>query len=334
MTRTKRVVSVLAASALVAATAAGAQVAGLSGTLIVTNKSASTATIIDVASGRTLAQLPTGAGPHEVVISRDGRHAVVTDYGGATRRTLTVIDVPALKIARTIDLGPYTAPHGIAFLPGDTIVAVTSEATRNVVLADIVRGDFVAAIGTQGNGSHMVGVTGDGSKAYTGNMGSSTVSELDLRTRAFTRTWEVPPQPEAINVTADGKEVWVGSNSTGKVSVIDVATGAVTTAAEGVAWPYRVAFTPDMVTVIIPDMRNEEVRFLERASRRELGRIALPGAGPQGIVITPDGRYAFLSLSRQAKVVVIDIRARAIVREVLAGETPDGVAYSTRVIAR
>jgi len=323
----------LAVAASLAAGSAAAQVAGLGGTLIVTNKSPSTATIVDVASGRTLAQLPTGPGPHEVVVSRDGRLAVVTDYGGQPRRTLTVIDVPALKVARTIDLGPYTAPHGIAFLPGDSIVAVTSETTRNVVLVNVVAGDVVAAIGTHGNGSHMVGVTGDGSRAYTGNMGSNTVSELDLRTRAFTRSWEVPPQPEAINVTPDGSEVWVGSNSTGKVSVIDIASGAVSTAAEGVAWPYRVAYTPDAATVIIPDMRNDEVRFLGRVTRRELGRLALPGGGPQGIVISPDGRYAFQSLSRQAKVVVIDLRTRAIVRELAAGETPDGVAFTARVVA-
>ena len=58
-----------------------AQVPGLSGTLVITNKTPATATIIDVASGKTLATLPTGQGPHEVVMSRDGRVAVVTDYG-------------------------------------------------------------------------------------------------------------------------------------------------------------------------------------------------------------------------------------------------------------
>src|SRR5829696_6513416 len=58
---------------------ATAQVPGLSGTLVVTNKSPATATIIDVATGRALATLPTGNGPHEVVLSSNGRTAVVTD---------------------------------------------------------------------------------------------------------------------------------------------------------------------------------------------------------------------------------------------------------------
>src|SRR5262245_14915674 len=119
----------IAMLALLVAAPALAQVPGVSGTVIVTNKSPGTATIIDVGTGKTLATLPTGAGPHEVVVSRDGSVAVVTDYGGQPRRTLTVIDVPALKVTKTIDLGGYTAPHGIVFLPGsaDSMVVVTSE---------------------------------------------------------------------------------------------------------------------------------------------------------------------------------------------------------------
>ena len=67
-----RVASLSLALALVVVPAARAQVAGLSGTLVVTNKTPSTATIVDVASGRTLATLPTGTTPHEIVVSSDG----------------------------------------------------------------------------------------------------------------------------------------------------------------------------------------------------------------------------------------------------------------------
>ena len=57
----------------------------LTGTVIVTNKGPSTATVIDVASGRTLATLPTGNGPHEIVISSDGRLAVVSFHSTEDR---------------------------------------------------------------------------------------------------------------------------------------------------------------------------------------------------------------------------------------------------------
>lgn len=317
-------------------TAAGTQVPGLTGTLVITNKTPGTATIVDVATGTTLATLPTGHGPHEIVISSDGRTAVVTDYGTgpAPGSTLTVIDVAGLRVARTLPLGTYTRPHGIVFLPGDSLVAVTSSATRAVVLVHVRSGAIVKAVSTGQNGSHMVGVAADGVRAWTGNIGSNTVTELDLRTGLAVRSIEVPAQPEAINVTADGSEAWVGSNATGRVSVVDTRTGSVVTAAEGFGWPYRVLFSPDSRLAFIPDFRGEELRFLDRASRTELGRIALAGAGPQGIAITPDGRYLLLSLSREARVAIIDVARRAVSGHLSAGETPDGVVYTPLVVSR
>lgn len=321
------------ACSLSATSAEFEQVPGLTGTLIVTNKEPSTATIIDVATGRVLATLPTGNGPHEVVLSKDGRIAVVTDYFGSTGpgNTLTVIDVPAKRVVRTISLGQYRRPHGIVYLPGDSLVAVTSESTQNVVIVAVSSGEIRKAIPTQHQGSHMVAVTGDGKRAWTGDIGSNTVSELDIPSGAYVRSISVPAQPEAINVTPDGREVWVGSNSTGRVSVVDPAAGTVTTAAEGVSWPYRVLFTPDLTTVILPDLRRDEVRFLDRASRRELSRLSMPGAGPQGVTITPDGRYLLESLSQQARVVVVDMHTRAVVGHIPAGQTPDGIAYTPNV---
>jgi YVTN family beta-propeller protein len=319
---------------LAAIDAVGAQVPGVAGTIIVTNKTPSTATVIDVATGRAVATIPTGNGPHEIALSSDARTAVVTDYSGQPGRTLTVIDLGSMAVVRTIDLAAHPRPHGIFFLPGDSLVAVTSEQSGHVVIVNTTVGAIRAAVPTEALGSHMVGVVRDGSRGYTGNMRSNSVSELDLRTGKFIRSITVPTTPEAINVTPDGAEVWVGSNQTGKVSVIDVASWAVSTAGEGFAWPYRIFFTPDTRTVLIPDMTNENLRFLERSSRRELARISFAGGGPQGITMSPDGRHAFLSLSKQARVAVIDMRTHAVVGYLDAGQTPDGIVYTTKTFRR
>lgn len=321
-----------AASAL--STASAQTPASLAGTLVVTNKTPATATIIDVSSGQVLATLPTGNGPHEIVLTRDGRTAIVSDYGTgpAPGSTLTFIDVPTKRVTRTASLGEYRRPHGLVLLAGDSIVAVTSEANRALLLVRVATGEIAKAIPTDQAGSHMVGVTADGRRGWTGNIGGNTVSELDLVAGRSLRTIAVPAQPEAINVTPDGKEVWVGSNATGRISVVDAATGAVSTAAEGFGWPYRVLYTPDVRTVLMPDLRKEELRFIDRASRNELARITLTGKAPQGITLTPDGRYAFLSFSGARAVAIIDVAARRIVGEIAAGETPDGVVYTTRVV--
>jgi DNA-binding beta-propeller fold protein YncE len=324
----RELLAALALGVLLAVAPADAQLPA--GTLVVTNKTPGTASIIDIASNRILATLPTGQGPHEVAISRDGRTAVVTDYGGsgAGGNSLTVIDVPGRRVIRTIDLGQYRRPHGIAFLPGDSLVAVTSEQSRNVVIVHPGSGQIRRAIATDANGSHMLTFGARADRIYTGNIGSNSVSELDVATGTVRRTFQVPQQPEAIGMPADAREVWVGSNAEGKVSVIDLTSGAVRTAAEGVSWPYRILFTPDDRSVVIPDLRNHHLRILERDTHRELARLDLAGAGPQGVALTPDGRFLFLSLSTQARVAVIDLTTRAIVGYLDAGGTPDGVAYT------
>lgn len=314
--------------ALLACTAstAAAQVAEVPGTLLIVNKGPSTLSIVDVATGATLATLPTGQGPHEVALSSDRRTAVVTNYAGPGANTLTVIDVPARRVARTIDLGENRRPHGIDFLPGDSLVVVTSETARTIVIANVAEGRVVRTLATGAPGSHMVARTGDGTLAYTANMGSHTVTELSL-TRNASRQWPVPQTPEAINVVPDGSEVWVGSNGRGEVAVLSPATGNVETAATGLSWPYRIAFTPDLSRVLVPDLRQEELRILDRRTRRELARLSFPGGAPQGITITPDGRHAFLSLNGQARVAVIDIARGTVIGHVPAGDTPDGIAF-------
>jgi sugar lactone lactonase YvrE len=306
---------------------AGAQ----TGTIVVVNKNAATANIIDVGSTITLATLPTGQGPHEAVMTTNGRLAVASNYG-ADQPTLTVIDVPGRRVLRTIDLGPYRRPHGLAFLPGDSLLAVTSEATGNVVLVRIADGTVARAIPTTQRGSHMLAIPADGRRIFTGNITDNTVSELDVATGKLVRTFAVPPQPEAINVTSDGSEVWVGSNATGKVSVVDPGTGAVTTAAEGFGWPYRVCFTPDDAVVIIPDLKNNLVRFFDRATRGEVGRLDLPSAQPQAIIAPAGTGVAFLSLSAEDRVAVIDLVTRQVVKYLPAGDGPDGLAYSSLVL--
>jgi YVTN family beta-propeller protein len=326
---------VTAGLVLTLATSAAAQAPDLTGTLVVVNKGASSVSIIDVASGRELAVLPTGAGPHEVAISSDGRTAVVTDYGARQPgNSLTVIDVQDIEVTRTIDLGAHERPHGIAFLPGDDRVVVTSEATGSVIVVDIENGRIDDSLPTAQAGSHMLALPGPAASIWTSNVRDGTVSEIDMSTGATARIIEVPAQPEAIGVTPDGVEVWVGSNQNGTVSVVDSKDGSVSQALDGFGWPYRVLFTPDGETALIPDLRGEELRVVDRESRSVRHVIPLSGGAPQGVAVTPDGRIAFQSLSDRARVVFIDLESGEILSQVSTGQGPDGVAYSPIVVAR
>ncbi|MEK9505467.1 YncE family protein [Gaopeijia maritima] len=325
--------ALLLAAALTGLAPAGgsAQIDGLDGTVIVLNKQGDDASFIDLASGAIVATVPTGPSPHELVTTSDGRLAVGTDYGG---QTLTVFDVERAAVVRTIDLGRFTRPHGIVVLPGDSLVAVTSETRGAVLVVRIADGELVEVLETEAAGSHMVAATADGTTLWTGDMGSHTVTELRRGTAAPVRALSAPQRPEAVNVSPDGARVFAGSNDTGRITAWSTATGEPTTVAEGFGWPYRVFLTPGVEQIIVPDMDNEVVRFFDGADYRELGSLDFSGEGPQGLVLHRDGRHLFLSLSRADRIAVIDIATRAVVGTLPTGRSPDGIAWSPRAVTR
>ncbi|NIP14224.1 MAG: YncE family protein [Pseudomonadales bacterium] len=297
------------------------------GTLLVVNKGGDSVTMLDLSDGRELAELPTGRGPHELVVSADGRLAVVTDYAGGN--SLTVIDVAARRVVRTVDLADYPRPHGIAFMPDGDRVVVTSEATDKIVFVRTSDGAVTGSIDTGAGGSHMLAITADGSRVFTTNMRSDSVSEIDVAAGERIRVYPTPGQPEAIAVTPDGAEIWVGSNAEGSLSVIRTDDATIETVADGFGWPYRILISADGNTVLVPDLKHSVLRAFERATGKELPGLKLPGAGPQGLVLHPDERLLFLSLNRQNRVAVIDLKRWTITRYLNTGSRPDGIGYTT-----
>src|SRR5687768_774960 len=224
-----------------------ASAAPLAGTVVVANMGDNTVTLIDVASRRVVATLPTGSGAHEVAVSNDGRWAVVSNYGvrGAPGNSLTVIDIPSTKVVRTIELGDFRRPHGSAFLPGDSLLAVTSEVSRAVVLVDFKQGTVAGSIPTNHPASHMLAMTADARRIFTSNIADGTVSELDVAARTFLREIAVAPAVEGIAVTPGGEQVWVGSNQQKTVTILDGRTGKSLGTITGFGMPYRLAITPN-----------------------------------------------------------------------------------------
>ncbi|MEW5915396.1 MAG: YncE family protein [Gemmatimonadota bacterium] len=299
-----------------------------SGSVLVANQRSASATLIDLSSGQSR-DIPVGDGPHEAAISPNGRVGVVTIYGiqGAPGNELAVIDIPSAQVTRKISLGAHTRPHGVVFMPGSNErVVVTSEASQNVVLVDVAKGAVEDAIGTLAQTSHMVGVTGNGERAFTANILSGSVSELDLKGKRLVRAIPVGPRAEGIAVTPDGKSVWAGSNTDGTVSIVDVAEGKVAQTLTGFQLPYRIAISANGQLAIICDPQGDKVHVADVAQRKVLWSLDALGQ-PRGVSISPDASTAFITLNGDKSVAVVDLATRKVVKKYPVGESPDGVAY-------
>ncbi len=299
--------------------------------LVVVNKTDNSVSIIDLASGKALATLPTGPGPHEVATSADGRWAVVTDYGAQVPGTsLTVVNLATLSVARTIPLDTWPRPHGVRFLADNITVAVTSEVGQVVLLVDIVEGRTVASAKTGQAASHMVAVAPGGQTAYTANIMPGTLSAVPIAgAGGELRTLKVGVMTEAISLTPDGRQVWMGSNTTGQVYVVDLERWAVVDSVQTSGFPYRIAFTPDGALALVTNPEFDRIQFIETKSRRKMGVVSLPG-GALGIAISPDGATAWITLSGANEVAELNLQTRGITRRLATGAGPDGIAYSVR----
>jgi YVTN family beta-propeller protein len=310
------------------ATAPQAQAATASALLIL-NKIENTLAIVDPVSLRVLGKVPTGEGPHEVIASADGRYAYVANYGTQQKagNSISIIDIPARKEIKRLELGPLLRPHGIVLANGK--VYFTAEVNRVIARYDPAQDRIDWVMGTGQSITHMLVVTPDGKRAYTTNIVSGTVTSIDftLPVHQQVSQIEVGKGPEAIDVSPDGRELWVGQNGDGSISIIDTTTNKVKETIKVGEIPIRVKFTPDGKRVLVSDPKAGELILLDAATRKEIKRLKVAGT-PVGILITPDGSRAFVAAMEANKVIVVDIAKLEITGTIEAGQGPDGLAWA------
>lgn len=320
------------------------------GTLLVLNKSDDTVSLVDLQTQAIRATLPTGDGPHEVAVSPDGKTAVVSNYGDSQHpgNTLTVIDVAGKKVVRTIELGNYSRPHGVAWLQGDD-VAVTVEASKALLVVSVTGGKVKHAIATDQVGSHMVAVSPKHRRAFTANIGSGSTTVVDLSANKRIADVATGKGAEGIAVAPDGSEVWVTNRDANTISVVDPATLKITATLQPGEIPIRVKFTPDGTRALISNARSGDVAVFDTVTKELVGRVPMQAAGeklprndsrplasqfgdgpvPVGILMPEPLSVAFVANTNADTVTVIDLGTLQIVGRLKAGREPDGLGYST-----
>ena len=146
---------------------------------------------------------------------------------------------------------------------------------------------------------------------------------------------EAPPpgtatcSPTWAQPSPDGRTVWVACNRTNDVVEVDVASWRVRrrlAAGDGV---YNLAATADGRLLLATNKRGQSVSIFDVASGRELARVPTTRRVVHGVAVSPDDRYAFVSVegigSEPGTVDVIDLRTRARVASVDVGQMAGGI---------
>lgn len=317
--------------------------------LLVANKAEHTVSIFDVATRKELVRLPTGEGPHEVAVSDDGRTAVVSDYGAQKPgSTLTVIDLVASKVLRTIELSfadgeerkLLLRPHGLQFVARHE-VAVTSERARRLAIVDIAAGVVRRTVTTPQTTMHMVAAGTDRQRLAATSIREGSVALFDLREGAAASPKIVPTGEgaEGLAVHATKGEVWVGNRAANTASVVSLETAEVIAELPTADFPFRMVFTPDGKLLLVSCAEGGVVQLFDVDKRAAVGAIDIHGdsselsALPMGLCVDPEGLRCYVACGRGEFIAVLDLRERTVVARLPAGRGADGIVYARVPVA-
>lgn len=325
--------------------------------LLVLSKHDHTLAIVNPVTLQSVARVPVGNDPHEVVASSDGKTAYVSNYGFGAFHTLAVIDLVAQKPLPVIDLGALRGPHGLDFNHGK--VWFTAEAAKAIGSYDPASGKIDWIMGTGQNRTHMLYVFPDAQRILTTNVSSGTVTIMEKTEGhpgppmgpppgATPTSGGPPPGPpptppggdwqltvvpvgrgsEGFDVSPGGKEAWVANAGDATISIIDIAAKKVTATLDAhTPGANRLKFTPDGRMVLVS--AGPDLVILDAATHREIKRLKT-GRGSGGVLVSPDGLRAYEACGPDNYVAVIDLKTLEVVGHIDAGGEPDGMAWATQ----
>lgn len=294
-------------------------------TLLVGNKGEDTLSVIALGSGAELARLPTGKMPHEIAISPDGRQAAVVAYGGTT---IDVFDVAKRTKLKTIDLSPNQRPHGLLWLSDGRLVA-TTEGSESVAV--VAPDGSLASIATGQKGTHMIVVAPDNRTAYTANIGSGTVSILDLREGKKLRDLAIGGKPEGLALARRGRELWVGDLDAPRVSIWDTASGEKIAEQPVDPVAIRVLASPDGKLVATSNIASGTISLFDAETRAPVRTIKVSGDAAKGqvtLLFSADSKRLYAAETGHDQVAEIDIASGQVLRRIAAGKNGDGLAIA------
>ena len=301
----------------------------------------------DAATGRALGRVELGMFPATLQMSPDGSTAYVVNFnlhGEMVPSSVSVVSLaesldggsagngggsapnaaPAEELVEVARIATCAMPHGSRLDPtgarhysacmmDDLLVEIdtrTLAVSRHFLLTkgkeqgmtgapQVRRGDAHAAHGTGGHGM-------DAPKA-----GETVCSP----------TWAQP--------AADGRSVFVACNKTSEIVEVDAGSWTLKRRIPTGDGVYNLAVTRDGKLLIGTNKRGQSVSILDVATGRELARVPTQRKVVHGVAVSPDDRYAFVSVegigSQPGTLEVIDLATRQRVASVDVGQMAGGV---------
>ena len=272
--------------------------------------------------------------PATLQVTPDGAFAYVVNFnlhGEMVPSSVSIVSTdPLVEVAR---VQTCTMPHGSR---------INTQGTKQY--SACMMDDMVVEIDTRtfGVSRHFVltkgkeqGIAG----APSAHRPAVAMAGHDMATHpGAQQTAGQPPKPSEVTCSptwaqpsADGSHVFVACNKSSDVAEIDARTWTLTRRIPAGPGVYNLGVTHDGRLLIGTNKRGQSVSIIDIGTGKELARIATKRPVVHGVAVSPDDRYAFISVegigSAPGTVEVIDLRALQSVAQVDVGQQAGGIDF-------
>lgn len=315
------------------------------GILYAINKGGKSVTVFDLDEGKVVKTLPMQLEPHEATYVAGTKSVVITDYGSPENagNSVTIINTATNSIDKTISLGESSMPHGIITMPNSKKVGVVTDVGNHLSIVNLATGVVEQQMGTGQDFSHLLVHHPEKPLVYVTNINSGSVSVMDIAEERIEKIIPLGTKTEGIAITPDGSELWVTHIEEDSLSVIDTETLRTVAKLPTGKLPLRIKITSDGQYGLVSNTDNGTVSVYSITQRNLLKTIPLPGSEglmdkliygqsrPVGILMHPNGFYAFISNYSQGRVEVIDLENFIYKCSIKVGDRPDGLAWVPKI---
>jgi len=260
---------------------------------------------------RVLGQATLGFFPATMDISHDGSLLFVVNFnlhGDMVPSSVSVVATePMLEVARIQTcamphgsrLNPQGTKHYSACMMDDMLVEIDARTLKVARHFLLTKGSEMGMIGAPS--AMTVKGSMDGMKHM--DMGGHGMEAPKAGDNSCSPTWAQP--------STDGAKVFVACNKSSEILEVDVGEWKITRRMPARPGVYNLAVTKDGTRLLATNKRDQSVSVVDIKSGRELVRLPTKRKVLHGVVVSPDDRYAFVSVegvgSEPGTVEVIDL---------------------------
>lgn len=312
---------------------------------------------------------PSGlARPHGLATAPDGKWLYVSTAHGTPNGSLWKFSTETGEQAGRVELGRFPATIQVS-ADGELIWLVNFNFYGDLVPSSVsvVKGDSLLEVKriptcVMPHGSRL---SPDGTRHYSACMMSDALVEIDAARLAVTRHFvlhkggeygrsgpvggmtaggdvrehgaaqqkpgKVDCSPTWAQPSVDGRTVWVACHKSNDLAEIDVPSWTLRRRVPGGDGIFNLAVSRDGRLLLATNKRGRSVSVIEAATGKELARIPTSRQAPSGLVISPDDRYAFVTVeglgAEPGAVDIIELQAFVRVASVTVGPQAGGIDF-------